>query len=85
MSIFVQIGQDVKKAKLESMPTLQELKIIFIERFQYNPNVASFPSIYVRDGQFGVHYELEDMSDIKNGSVISLNVDCKQAKTTLIM
>ncbi|KAI5476928.1 actin-interacting protein 3 [Pseudohyphozyma bogoriensis] len=75
ISVYLQIGRDVKKAKLEEPPTLSTLRALFIERFSYNPGHADFPNIYLRDAIVGVQYELEDMSEVKNGSVISLNID----------
>ncbi|KAL8279130.1 hypothetical protein RQP46_008386 [Phenoliferia psychrophenolica] len=75
ISIYLQIGRDVKKIRLESPPTIAALRVLFIERFQYNPGHADFPDIYLRDPQVGVQYELEDMSEVKNGSVINLNID----------
>lgn len=77
LSVYLQIGKDVKKAKLESIPTVASLRVHFIERFQYNPGQSDFPSIYLRDPVIGIQYELEDMAEIKNGSVLSLNIDCK--------
>lgn len=75
ISIFLQIGQDVKKAKLDEAPTLASLRLLFIELFQYNPGLEDFPKIYVRDPIVGVQYELEDLSEVKMRSVISLNID----------
>ncbi|KAM0752982.1 AIP3-domain-containing protein [Meredithblackwellia eburnea MCA 4105] len=73
--IFIQIGRNVKKVRLDSAPSIADLRVLFIERFQYNPGHADFPDIYLRDPAVGVQYELEDMSELKNGSVISLNID----------
>lgn len=77
LSVYLQIGKDVKKAQLDSKPTVASLRVHFIERFQYNPGQSDFPSIYLRDPVIGIQYELEDMGEIKNGSVLSLNIDCK--------
>ncbi|KAK4050371.1 Bud site selection protein 6 [Microbotryomycetes sp. JL201] len=76
ISIFLQIGRDVKKVKLASPPgEISNLKLLFVEKFQYNPGQQDFPLIYVRDRDAGVYYELEDLSDVRNGSVLSLNID----------
>ncbi|KEI41688.1 uncharacterized protein L969DRAFT_45603, partial [Mixia osmundae IAM 14324] len=74
-TIYLQLGRDVKKAQLESAPTLASLRVLFIDRFQYNPGLGDFPSIYLRDPEIGVQYELEDLSDIKDKSVLSLNIE----------
>ncbi|GAA5991329.1 hypothetical protein JCM10908_003261 [Rhodotorula pacifica] len=81
-SIFLQIGRNVKKARLSSPPELATLRQLFVERFGYNPGLAEWPDIYLRDADSGVHYELEEMSEIRAGSVLSLNVDTvEQVKT----
>lgn len=79
ISVFLQIGRDVKKAKLDSIPTISSLRILFVERFQFNPGQNNFPPVYLRDPMMGVHYELEDLNEVKNGSVISLNIDSASA------
>lgn len=74
-TIFLQLGRDVKKAKLETSPTIASLRILFMERFQYSPGLDDFPTIYIRDPQCGVQYQLEDMSEVKDRVVLSLNID----------
>jgi hypothetical protein len=74
-SIFLQIGRNVKKARLSSPPEVASLRQLFVERFGYNPGLGEWPDIYLRDADSGVHYELEEMSEIRAGSVLSLNVD----------
>ncbi|BGP36187.1 Bud site selection protein 6 [Rhodotorula kratochvilovae] len=74
-SIFLQIGRDVKKARLAGPPDIQSLRQLFVERFGYNPGLSGWPDVYLRDTDAGVHYELEDMSEVRAGSVLSLNVD----------
>lgn len=80
ISVFLKIGREVKKAKLEERPTIGDLRLLFIERFQYNPGQADFPSINLRDQSFGVEYLLEDINEVKNGSIISLGIDSKQRR-----
>lgn len=75
MEIFLQIGSDVKKASLEERPSLSGLRELFIERFQYNPGAENFPAIYLRDPIVGVQYELEEITEIKSRSLISLKID----------
>ncbi|GAA6047475.1 hypothetical protein JCM3770_005766 [Rhodotorula araucariae] len=74
-SIFLQVGRDVKKARLTGPPDIQSLRQLFVERFGYNPGLSGWPDVYLRDTDAGVHYELEDMSEVRAGSVLSLNVD----------
>ncbi|GAA5999966.1 formin-mediated actin nucleation enhancer [Rhodotorula paludigena] len=74
-SVFLQIGRDVKKARLGGPPDIQSLRQLFVERFGYNPGLGNWPDVYLRDTDAGVHYELEDMAEIRPSSVLSLNVD----------
>jgi len=81
-TVFLQLGRDVKKAKLDSMPTIASLRVLFMDRFQFNPGSGSFPEIYLRDPQSGIQYQLEDMSEVKDRVVLSLNIDAlDQVKT----
>lgn len=87
-SIFLQIGRDVKKARLDESPTIQSLRQLFVERFQYNPGISGWPEIYLRDQEAGVSYELEEMEEVVSGSVLSLNIDsasfCFALKSALL-
>ncbi|GAA5980429.1 hypothetical protein JCM5350_001498 [Sporobolomyces pararoseus] len=75
-SIFLQIGRDVKKARIDiGPPTIQSLRQLFVEKFQYNPGISGWPEIYLRDPDAGVSYELEDLEEVVQGSVLSLNID----------
>ena len=67
----------MKKAKLdaESWPTFAALRTLFTDKFAYNPGLADFPPIYLRDSASGVQYELEDVEEIKENSVLSLNIE----------
>ncbi|KAF9420060.1 Bud site selection protein 6 [Podila epigama] len=49
--------------------------MLFMEKFQYNPGQDDFPTIYVKDPQTNIHYELESMSDVRQNAFLSLNVD----------
>lgn len=49
--------------------------MLFIEKFQYNPGLDDFPNIYIKDPQVGILYELEDLGEVKNNSVLALNVE----------
>lgn len=74
-TIFLQLGRDVKKAQLETPPTIASLRVLFMDRFQYSPGLDDFPAIYIRDPKSGVQYQLEDMSEVKDRVVLSLNID----------
>ena len=76
-TIYLQLGREVKKAVLATEPSITSLSLLFTERFQYAPDLVDFPAIYVRDPRSGVQYELEDMSEVRDGSLLSLNIERK--------
>jgi hypothetical protein len=49
-----------------------------MERFEYDPGKEDFPEVYIRDPRTGVQFELEDMDDLKDDTVLSLNIERKQ-------
>lgn len=77
LTVFLQLGRDVKKTRLDldPPPSFANLKMLFTDKFAYNPGMADFPAIYLRDPTSGVQYELEDISEIKEHSVLSLNIE----------
>lgn len=88
-TVFLQIGRDVKKVSLgdhEQQPLmLATIRQLFVERFGYNPGQVDFPAVYIRDRDAGIDYELEDMGDVKNSSVLSLNIDSECRRHGLIV
>ena len=77
ISVFVQLGKQTKKVKLDPDPDEATLKVLFTDKFGYHPGLEDFPAIYIRDPITGVEYELEEMDDIRDGVVLSLNVECE--------
>ncbi|KAF9902503.1 Bud site selection protein 6 [Linnemannia zychae] len=75
LTLFLQVGKSVKKTKFEGELTLSGLRMLFIEKFQYNPGQDDFPTIYVKDPLTNIHYELESLGDVKQNAFLSLNVD----------
>lgn len=76
-TIFLQLGRDMKKATLDTTtpPTFATLRMLFTERFAYNPGLSDFPAIYLRDPKSGIQYELEDLDELKDHSILSLNIE----------
>lgn len=74
--IYLQIGRKVKRVtvKREDL-TLPALRLLFIDKFAYNPGAENFPDIYIQDPQSGIRYELDDstFADVHSGSLLSLN------------
>ncbi|KAF8943444.1 Bud site selection protein 6 [Haplosporangium gracile] len=75
LTLFLQVGKSVKKTKFEGELTHSGLRMLFMEKFQYNPGQEDFPTIYVKDPQTNIHYELESLVDVKQNAFLSLNVD----------
>lgn len=76
--VFLQLGRETKKATIDAdqmPPTVASLRVMFMDRFSYNSGQEDFPQIYIRDPKLGVEYELEDMSEIKDGVLLSLNIE----------
>ncbi|CAG8804019.1 34696_t:CDS:2, partial [Racocetra persica] len=81
ITLYLQLGRDVKKIRHDGDINMTALQMLFVEKFQYNPGMDNFPKIYIKDPQVGVLYELEDLSEVKDKSVLALNVeDLEQVK-----
>lgn len=78
VTVFLKVGLQVKKLTLErdglSIPSL---RLHFTDKFSYNPGLENFPAIYINDPSSHVQYELEDMDDVKDKSLLSLNIERK--------
>ncbi|KAG6916132.1 hypothetical protein DXG01_008363 [Tephrocybe rancida] len=75
MTVFLQVGREVKKAVVESNISFASLRVLFVDKFSYNPGQDNFPAIYIRDPSSGVQYELEDTDEVKDKCLLSLNVE----------
>jgi len=75
VSIFLQIGRQVKKVKVDLPVSLSSLRLLFMEKFEYDPGVENFPDVYLRDHATGVQFELEDTDDMREGSLLSLDIE----------
>jgi hypothetical protein len=77
LSVFLQVGREVKKTTFEGSITIPALRVLFMDKFSYNPGQDNFPAIYIRDPSSGVQYELEDVDEIKDKCLLSLNIERK--------
>ena len=73
--VFLQVGREVKKVTLEPGLTFASLRMLFVDKFAYNPRMENFPAIYIRDPSSGVQYELEDIDEVKEKCLLSLNIE----------
>jgi hypothetical protein len=80
LTLFLQYKSKVKKFVLTGgygELTIGRLQLAFIEKFSWNTHAhgADLPEIYIQDPVSGVRHELEDLADIKDRSVLVLNVE----------
>ncbi|KAI1091502.1 AIP3-domain-containing protein [Rostrohypoxylon terebratum] len=80
LTLFLQYKSKVKKFVLPQGYTdlsIGRLQLAFIEKFSWNTalNGSDLPEIYIQDPVSGVRHELEDLSDIKDRTVLALNIE----------
>ncbi|EAU90549.2 bud site selection protein 6 [Coprinopsis cinerea okayama7 len=75
ITVFLQLGREVKKATIEPSLSFSSLRVLFVDKFSYNPGQENFPAIYIRDPSSGVQYELEDVEEVKDKCLLSLNIE----------
>lgn len=77
MPVFLQLGSLVRKTLVSSNDlTLQSIRLLFVEKFQFNPGAETFPDIHITDRETGVRYILEDgVQDITEGTMLTLDVE----------
>ncbi|KYK58416.1 putative actin-interacting protein AIP3 [Drechmeria coniospora] len=80
LTLFLQYKSKVKKIILpegREELTIGRIQLAFIEKFSWNiqQNGADLPEIYIQDPLSGVRHELEDLSDVKDRTVLVLNVE----------
>ncbi|KAI9636003.1 actin interacting protein 3-domain-containing protein, partial [Dioszegia hungarica] len=75
LQVYLQLGRQVKRCRLETPVTFEGLRLLFMEKFEYDSGLGDFPDVYVRDPVSGVGYELEEIEDVREGSVLSLNIE----------
>ena len=75
LTVFLQLGREVKKVSVEKGLSFSSLRVLFVDKFSYSPGKGNFPDIYIRDPSSGVMYELEDVDEVKDKCLLSLNID----------
>jgi hypothetical protein len=80
ITLFLQYKSKIKKFVLtDGLKDLSiaRLQLAFIEKFAWSTqnNGNDLPEIYIQDPVSGVRHELEDLSDVKDRSVLVLNVE----------
>ncbi|KAJ4357976.1 Bud site selection protein 6 [Didymosphaeria variabile] len=78
LTIFLQYKSKIRKYVFSDGADLNpgRLQLAFIEKFAWDTHRnGELPEIHIQDPVSGVRYELEDMNDIKERSVLVLNVE----------
>ena len=80
LTLFLQYKSRIKKFVLPEGSddlSMARLQLAFIEKFAWNThsNGNDLPEIYIQDPVSGVRHELEDLRDVKDRSVLVLNVE----------
>ena len=80
LTLFLQYKTKVKKFVLidgYKELSIARLQLAFIEKFAWNTqnNGVDLPQIYIQDPVSGVRHELEDLNDVKDRSVLVLNIE----------
>ncbi|OAD03842.1 hypothetical protein MUCCIDRAFT_38225, partial [Mucor lusitanicus CBS 277.49] len=75
LTLFLQIGKEVQKVKYNGEISIPALNMLFLEKFSYSVGQNDFPKIYIRDPAVGVSYELVDLSEVRDKSMLSFNIN----------
>jgi len=78
LALFLQYKSKIKKYVFSDGSDLSigRLQLAFIEKFAWDTHRnGELPEIHIQDPVSGVRYELEDINDIKDRSVLVLNVE----------
>jgi hypothetical protein len=77
IAVFLQMGTATRKTLVSLTElSLQGIRLLFVEKFQFNPGVDTFPDILITDRETGVRYILEEgAQDITEGTVLTLDVE----------
>ncbi|KDQ06845.1 hypothetical protein BOTBODRAFT_39278 [Botryobasidium botryosum FD-172 SS1] len=75
ITVFLQVGRQVKKVSVEPTISFAGLRVLFVDKFSYSPGQDNFPEIYIRDSSSGVQYELEDIEEVRDNSLLTLNIE----------
>lgn len=70
--LYMKVGNEVKKVDIKLPTTVANIKVLFTQKFGYTPTGSEYPAIYVQDTPSDVAYEMENVSDISFGCILSL-------------
>ncbi|WFD35745.1 Bud site selection protein 6 [Malassezia cuniculi] len=81
LTLFLQLGPHTRKVNLDLDHSLANrglsvarLRMLFVDQFAYSPGMDDFPDIYIKDPSSGIQYHLEDLDDVHDKSLLTLNI-----------
>ncbi|KAL0096580.1 actin interacting protein 3-domain-containing protein [Phycomyces blakesleeanus] len=77
MSLFLGLGDHVKKVNFEGVVSFEGLRVLFLETFN---SIDTVSMLKIRDPATLIMYELEDLEDVKPNSYLSMSLAQTQAQ-----
>ena len=76
-TVFLKLNGKTKRCVVPIINSMNNLRLLFIERFGYSPGSDIFPDIYITDPNYGVPYELDEqeISTITDGALLELRTE----------
>ncbi|KAG2180329.1 hypothetical protein INT44_003331 [Umbelopsis vinacea] len=72
IDLYLKHGRQVKKVEYDGVVELSKLRMLFIEKFPHIARNDHFPTLYIFSPTAQISYELENPSDVKADSVLTL-------------
>ena len=72
--IFIKLKNRIKKVQCKPDTNLNDIKMFFLEHFDCSSVFLDYP-LYIEDPIYHLSYELDNLEEIENGSIIELKVD----------
>lgn len=76
-TVFLKLNGKTKRCVVPIINSMNNLRLLFIERFGYSPGSDIFPDIYITDPSYGVPYELDEQEIglITDGTLLELRTE----------
>ncbi|CCH62087.1 hypothetical protein TBLA_0G01410 [Henningerozyma blattae CBS 6284] len=74
--VFLKLKDNVKKCVITKPSNLNELRLLFVEKFSYTLDDGMLPDIYVKDNTYSVFYQLDDQNfhELYDGCILELHL-----------
>lgn len=76
-TVFLKLNGKTKRCVVPIINSMNNLRLLFVERFGYSPGSDTFPDIYITDPRYDVPYELDeqDIGTITDGTLLELRTE----------